>query len=114
VGYDHVFGLPNGDSLVPHVGFHYEARSWLSYYNETAPVGGVTDWDQQKAYTRTDASLIYRAGGDYKFEIEGFVRNIENKNIKANSDIYQISQVNYPTAIYQPPRTFGAKVRYRF
>jgi iron complex outermembrane receptor protein len=114
LGYDHVFGLPNGDSLVPHVGFHYEARSWLSYYNETAPVGGVTDWDQQKAYTRTDASLIYRAGGDYKFEIEGFVKNIENKNIKANSDIYQIQQVNYPTAIYQPPRTFGAKVRYRF
>jgi iron complex outermembrane receptor protein len=114
LGYDHTFALPNGDSLVPRVGFHYEARSWLSYFNERVPVQGVTDWDQQKAYTRTEASLIYRGGGDRKHEIEGFVRNIENKNIKTNAYIYQIEGVNNPLAVYQPPRTFGAKVRYRF
>jgi hypothetical protein len=29
------------DSLAPQVGLHYEARSWLSYYNESTPIGSV-------------------------------------------------------------------------
>jgi hypothetical protein len=56
LGYDHAFPLPNCDSILPHVAVHYETSSWLSYYNETAPVDGVSGWDQQKTYTRTDSS----------------------------------------------------------
>jgi iron complex outermembrane recepter protein len=114
LGYDHVFGLPNGDSLVPHVALHYEERSWLSYYNERAPIGGVTDWDQQRAYTRTDLTLTYKSGSEHKYEIEAFVKNVEDKDIKTNALVYQISGVNQPLAIYMPPRTFGGRVRYRF
>jgi iron complex outermembrane recepter protein len=114
LGYDHAFFLPNGDSLLPHVAFHYESRSWLSYYNESTPVGGVSDWDQQKAYTRTDFTLTYRGGSERKYEVEGYVQNIEDKEIKTNSDIYKVSGVNYPTALYMAPRTFGFKARYRF
>ena len=59
--------------------------SWLSYYNETVPIGGVSDWDQQKAYSRTELALIYKGLGDKKYEVEAYVRNLENKNIKANA-----------------------------
>ena len=114
LGYDHAFPLPNGDSLLPHVAFHYETRSWLSYYNESVPVQGVSDWDQQKPYTRTDFTLTYRGGGEHKWEAQGYVQNIENKEIKTNSDIFKIENVNNPVAIYMPPRTFGFKARYRF
>jgi iron complex outermembrane recepter protein len=114
LGYDHSFPLTNGDSLLPHVAFHYETRSFLSYYNETVPIQGVSDWDQQKAYTRTDFTLSYRGGGERKYELQGYVQNIENKDIKTNSDIYKIQGVNNAVGLYVPPRTFGLRARYRF
>jgi iron complex outermembrane receptor protein len=114
LGYDHIFTMPNGDNLVPHVGVHFETRSWLSYYNETVPIGGVSDWDQQKAYSRTDLSLTYRGQGDKKYEVEAYVRNVENGNIKANAYVFMIQNVPYPLAVYQPPRTYGVKLRYKF
>jgi iron complex outermembrane recepter protein len=114
LGYDHDFFLPNGDSLVPHVAFHYETRSWLSYYNETIPIQGVSDWDEQKAYTRTDFTLTYKSGGEHKYELQGYVQNIEDKDIKTNSDIYKIENVPNAVALYMPPRTFGFRARYRF
>ena len=112
--YDHVFTTPNGDAVIPRVATHFETMSWLSYYNETVPIGGVSDWDQQKSYTRTDLSLIYKGRGDKKYEVEAYVRNVENGNIKANSGVDLVNNVPYPVAIYQPPRTWGVKVRYSF
>ena len=119
LGYDHNFGLPNGDAIVSHVATHFETMSWLSYYNETVPIGGVSDWDQQKAYSRTELALTYKGMGDKKYEVEGYVRNLENKNIKANVAVDQVQnsagvQVPYPLAVYQPPRTYGVTFRYRF
>jgi iron complex outermembrane receptor protein len=119
LGYDHVFTLPNGDAVVPHLDTHFETMSWLSYYNERVPIGGVSDWDQQKAYSRTELALTYKAQGDKKYEVEGYVRNVENKDVKTNSSVYMVqnsagTNVPYPLAIYQPPRTYGVTFRYRF
>jgi iron complex outermembrane receptor protein len=112
--YDHVFTMPNGDAVVPRASVHYETMSWLSYYNETVPIGGVSDWDQQKAYHRTDLSLVYKGQGDKKYEVEAYVKNVENNNIKTNAGVDDVLNVPYPTAIYQPPRTWGIKLRYSF
>jgi iron complex outermembrane recepter protein len=114
VGYDHTFGLPNGDALVSHLTSHFETMSWLSYYNERVPIGGVADWDRQKAYSRTDYSLIYQGLGDKRYEVEAYVRNIEDHNVKSNAYVYMIQNVPYPLAVYQPPRTWGVRLRYRF
>lgn len=119
LSYDHSFGLPNGDALVSHIASHFETMSWLSYYNERVPIGGVSDWDQQKAYSRTELALTYKAQGDKKYEVEGYVRNVENKDVKTNSNVYMVqnsagTNVPYPLAIYQPPRTYGVTFRYRF
>jgi iron complex outermembrane receptor protein len=114
LGYDHVFTLPNGDALVPHLATHFETKSWLSYYNETVPIGGVSDWDKQNSYTRTDLSLDYRGQGDKKYEVEAYVRNVENKNVKANAGVSMVQNVPYPVAIYQPPRIWGIRLKYTF
>jgi iron complex outermembrane receptor protein len=106
--------MPNGDAVVPRASVHYETMSWLSYYNETVPIGGVSDWDQQKAYHRTDLSLVYKGQGDKKYEVEAYVKNVENNNIKTNAGVDDVLNVPYPTAIYQPPRTWGIKLRYSF
>jgi outer membrane receptor protein involved in Fe transport len=68
----------------------------------------------QKAYTRTDLSLIYKGQGEKKYEVEAYVKNVENGNIKANAYVYDINNVPNPLAIYQPPRTWGVKLRYSF
>jgi iron complex outermembrane receptor protein len=112
--YDHVFTLNNGDALVPRIATHFETMSWLSYYNETVPIGGVSDWDQQKSYTRTDLALIYKGQGERQYEVEAYVKNVEDKNVKANVGVDMVVQVPYPVAVYQPPRTYGLKVRYHF
>ena len=112
--YDHVFTMSNGNELVPRVSTHFETLSWLSYYNEETPIGGVSDWDYQKAYTRTDLSLVYKGMGDKRYEVEAYVKNVENGNIKANAGVDMVNNVPYPTAIYQPPRTWGIKLRYSF
>ena len=52
--------------------------------------------------------------GDKKYEVEVFVRNVENKDIKANANVYMVQNVPYPLAVYQPPRTWGVKLRYHF
>ena len=112
--YDHVFTTPNGDAIIPRASVHFETMSWLSYYNEEVPIGGVSDWDQQKAYHRSDLSLIYKGQGDKKYEVEAYVKNVENGNIKTNASVYDVLNVPYPLALYQPPRTWGVKVRYSF
>jgi iron complex outermembrane receptor protein len=119
LGYDHSFGLPNGDALVSHVSTHFETMSWLSYYNERVPIGGVSDWDKQTAYSRTELAAIYKGQGDKKYEVEAYVRNLEDHNIKTNAYVYMVQNsastlVPYPLAIYQPPRTYGITFRYRF
>ena len=119
LGYDHSFGLPNGDALVGHVSTHFETMSWLSYYNERVPIGGVSDWDKQTAYSRTELAAIYRGLGDKKYEVEAYVRNLEDHNIKTNAYVYMVQNsantlIPYPLAIYQPPRTYGITFRYRF
>ncbi len=119
LSYDHSFGLPNGDALVSHIASHFETMSWLSYYNERVPIGGVSDWDQQQAYSRTELGLTYRAQGDHKYEVEGFVRNVREQRCQDNSNVYMVQNaagvnVPYPLAIYQPPRTYGVTFRYRF
>ena len=111
--YDHRFDLANGGALVPRIGTHFETMSWLSYFNEKNEVGGVKGWDQQNAYTRTDASLSYHAPNE-RYEIEAYVKNLENNNIKANAYVYTTGTTPVPLAIYEPPLTFGAKFRIEF
>jgi iron complex outermembrane receptor protein len=58
--------------------------------------------------------LIYRGQGERQYEVEAYVKNVEDKNIKANANVVMVEQVPYPLAVYQPPRTWGVRLRYHF
>ncbi len=102
--YEHDFRLMNDGVLTPRVSFHYETSSWLSVFNDGAG-------DQQKAYTRTDLSLTYKAPGDKHWSVEFFVQNLEDGRIRTNAGV---TSDNIYTSQYLPPRTFGGNFRLDF
>ena len=98
------YNLASGGSLTPQAHIFYSAK-----YSAC----GATVFDlacQQKAYSKTDASLTY-ASPSGKYEIEGFVQNIENSqpNVRTQTGTDGIEQVTFGQ-----PRTYGVRVRLRF
>ena len=64
-------------------------------------------------------AAIYKGLGDKKYEVQAYVHNLENNNIKTNAYVYMVQNsastlVPYPLAVYQPPRTYGVAFRYKF
>jgi iron complex outermembrane receptor protein len=125
--YEHDFELPNGATITPRFTTHYEAKSWLSYFNgDSNPFvqanldaipnrgGNGTSWDRQKAYFRSDISLRYEPDSR-AYLIEGFVQNIENKHIRTNAAAFGAPRYD-PVFLsnLQPPRTYGVRVRANF
>jgi iron complex outermembrane receptor protein len=107
VAYEHTFDLESGGRVIPRIATHFESKSWLSYFNQGAP-------DQQKSYTRTDVTLRYEPA-DAPWSAEAFVQNLEDKNIKTGAGAAGVP--NYDpiwTAAYQPPRTWGFRLRTKF
>ncbi|MBO9560919.1 MAG: TonB-dependent receptor [Caulobacter sp.] len=106
VAYEHTFELANG-RVIPRISTHFESKSWLSYFNQGAP-------DQQGSYTRTDVSLRYEPA-EAPWSAEVFVQNLEDKNIKTGAGAAGVP--NYApiwTAVYQPPRTWGVRLKTKF
>lgn len=106
ISYDHKFVLKNGASLTPRGTVHFEGDSWLSYFNQGA-------YDKQKAYTRSDASLTYDEP-NHRWSAEVFVQNIENGNIKTGAGSFGAPNTPVWLAVYQAPRTYGARLRASF
>jgi iron complex outermembrane receptor protein len=107
VAYEHTFDLESGGRVIPRIATHFETKSWLSYFNQGAP-------DQQGSYTRTDVSLRFEPA-DAPWSVEAFVQNLEDKNIKTGAGAAGVP--NYDpiwTAVYQPPRTWGFRLRTKF
>lgn len=77
--------------------------------------------DLQDSYTRTNASLHWESNKTGLF-LEGFVHNIENEDIQTASGCQQmvngVAGSPFPglgcTHMYQPPRTYGVRLGYRF
>ncbi|UAJ10979.1 TonB-dependent receptor [Glacieibacterium megasporae] len=120
--YEHDFKLTNGGSFTPRATVHYETRSWLSFFDgdrtnrvvNGVPVYYGSDFDKQKAYSRTDLALRYNAPAD-KYLLELFVQNVEDGKIRTNASTFGPTQYA-PVFLsnYQAPRTFGGRVRLNF
>ena len=107
VAYEHTFETAGGARIVPRIATHFETKSWLSYFNQGAP-------DRQKGFTRTDLTVRYEPPSD-PWSVEAFVQNLEDKNIKTGAGT--AGQGNYPvvwSSVYQPPRTWGFRLRTKF
>ncbi len=124
--YEHDFEMANTARITPRFTLHYETRSWLSYFNgddasryaagDQADKGTLgTDFDKQKAYAKIDLSLTYASPGD-RYEIEGFGLNVTDKRIRTSASV--AGTTNGLSAVflsnYEPPRTWGVRVRAKF
>ncbi|PZU59570.1 MAG: TonB-dependent receptor [Sphingobium sp.] len=127
--YEHDFVMASGARITPRFTTHYETKSWLSYFNGDAnpfvtandpadnmPDRGTngTDWDRQKAYFRSDASITFTSA-DEKYSVEAFVQNIENGRIRTGAGSFGAPRYD-PVFLsnLQPPRTFGVRARANF
>ncbi|WP_421849247.1 TonB-dependent receptor [Novosphingobium sp.] len=109
--------IPNSPKFTAHLGLQYDA-SLHSAGRLTARVDGfysshvllrsfdVHPYDDQPNYTRSSASLKWHTPAD-RYEVEIFVDNIENRNVKVRGDYVQI--INQFRATYAPPRTIGIR-----
>ncbi|KER35776.1 TonB-dependent receptor [Sphingobium indicum F2] len=129
LSYEHDFELASGAKITPRFTTHYETKSWLSYFNGDAnpfvnpndpadnmPNRGTngTDWDRQKAYFRSDASIRF-VSPDQKYSVEAFVQNIENGKIRTGAGAFGAPRYD-PVFLsnLQPPRTWGVRARANF
>ncbi|AJR23982.1 MULTISPECIES: TonB-dependent receptor [unclassified Sphingobium] len=129
LSYEHDFELASGAKITPRFTTHYETKSWLSYFNGDAnpfvnpndpadnmPNRGTngTDWDRQKAYFRSDASIRF-VSPDQKYSVEAFVQNIENGKIRTGAGSFGAPRYD-PVFLsnLQPPRTWGVRARANF
>ncbi|AEG48980.1 TonB-dependent receptor plug [Sphingobium chlorophenolicum L-1] len=129
LSYEHDFELASGAKITPRFTTHYETKSWLSYFNGDAnpfvnpndpadnmPDRGTngTDWDRQKAYFRSDASIRFLSP-DQKYSVEAFVQNIENGRIRTGAGAFGAPRYD-PVFLsnLQPPRTWGVRARANF
>ncbi|BDD68664.1 TonB-dependent receptor [Sphingobium sp. TA15] len=129
LSYEHDFELASGAKITPRFTTHYETKSWLSYFNGDAnpfvnpndpadnmPDRGTngTDWDRQKAYFRSDASIRFLSP-DQKYSVEAFVQNIENGKIRTGAGAFGAPRYD-PVFLsnLQPPRTWGVRARANF
>ncbi|GLK43701.1 MULTISPECIES: TonB-dependent receptor [Novosphingobium] len=127
--YEHDFVMASGATITPRLTTHYETASWLSYFNGDAnpfvnandpadnmPNRGTngTDWDRQKAYFRSDASLRFTSA-DQKYSVEVFVMNIEDKKIRTNASAFGTPRYD-PVFLsnLQAPRTWGVRAKASF
>ncbi|EJL29291.1 TonB-dependent receptor [Novosphingobium sp. AP12] len=127
--YEHEFELASGATITPRISTHYETKSWLSYFNGDAnpfvnvndPADNMsdrgtngTDWDRQKAYFRSDASLRFTSA-DQNYSIEAFIQNIENGKIRTNASAFGTPRYD-PVFLsnLQPPRTWGVRAKANF
>lgn len=103
VNYEHTFALGGDYDLVA------GARTSLSssYYLNV----NFQENERQGAFMTSDAYLTLEGPGK-KWSLTGFINNIEDEVIIARAGNRPV--LNFSVATLRPPRTYGARVAYRF
>ena len=97
------FDLSNGATLTPRIAAKYQSDQWFA----------ATNYNSQKnpAYTLVDLGLDYEpAGRDVLVQL--YVKNLFDKTVFSDAtEFYLYNNYQYS---YQPPRTYGVRVRVNF
>ncbi len=102
LNYEHRF--PIGEmSLAAGARSRLESSAWLNL--------DYLDYQKRGAYTMSDAYLTLSAPGE-RWSIGGYVNNIENSAVRAGGLTRPI--INATILTLRPPRTYGARVGYKF
>lgn len=92
-------------SLTPRADVNYTSRTYYSSFN--LPVAS------QKAYAKLNLGLAYEPA-DANWRLHGFVKNVTNKKTITDAIVGQATSVSVYEGFYDPPRTFGVVLDYRF
>jgi iron complex outermembrane receptor protein len=124
--YEHDFVTDKGGRVTPRATIHYETMSWLSYFNGDVAsryTGGNqagkgllgTAFDKQGAFAKVDLSLAYTTPGG-KYMIEAFTQNLTDHRIRTSSGVSGPTNGLAPVFLsnYEPPRTWGVRLRAGF
>ncbi|MBR9794300.1 MAG: TonB-dependent receptor [Gammaproteobacteria bacterium] len=104
LSYDHYWELEAG-TLIGSIFTRYKSDYFASPFNDRDSL--------QQAYTQTDATLKFTTSDD-TWEAMLYVRNIENENPLSYYTYTAAGPDDVQLWSFGPPRTFGAKVTYRF
>jgi iron complex outermembrane receptor protein len=101
-GYQHDFPVGSG-TLRARAQTRYESSYWGTFLHARGT--------GQPAYFKTDASLTYTAASE-AWSAGLWVRNLENEAVLAAATTGQFGP--YADTFLEPPRTYGARVTFRF
>lgn len=101
IRYQHDFVLADGAQLSPMLCTYYQSQVYLREFNE--PI------DRVPAYSKTAASMLFKSPAE-RWTVEAFVDNLENHSVRAAQFVLAGTYLSY----FDPPRTFGLRVGYRF
>ncbi|MBH0113809.1 TonB-dependent receptor [Novosphingobium sp. YJ-S2-02] len=102
-GYSHDFYIGEG-TLTARVQSRFQSKSYFSFRN--------FDTEMQDSYTKTDLMLTYVPSDSSPFEVSAYVRNIEDTVILTTSE--EAGYAGGYLVQFADPRTWGARVTYRF
>lgn len=103
LGYEHTFELGDDMALVAGARTNISSSFYLNV--------NFQENERQKAFMTSDVFLTLE-GPDNRWSLTGFVNNLENETIMARAGNRPILNVSYATL--RAPRTYGARVGYRF
>jgi iron complex outermembrane recepter protein len=106
IGYTHDWSLASGGGLRGYVGTKYSS-SYVTTDTGSATAPPVQF--KQGSFTKSGASLTYYNADD-SFDVQLYVKNIENKTQLMGSVAFLGSNYGYMSE----PRTFGVRATYRF
>lgn len=113
VAYEHDIMMGAGARLTPRAQVHYQSVSYLSAFNQAPTAaqvaGSFAEARTQAAYATVDLSLRYQAAKD-QWWAEAYVLNATDKAVKTDASWANSTW----TSFYNAPRTFGARMGYKF
>jgi iron complex outermembrane receptor protein len=101
-GVQRSFGVASGE-LTARLSAKYSGEYYYSVFNNVD--------ERSPSYTTLNALLKYRREGG-NWEVQAYANNLTDRVVLANSQRNYTGQIN--TIQFQPPRTFGMRVRYDF
>jgi iron complex outermembrane receptor protein len=105
VGIEYAYAFAAGAHLTPRVDMNFQSVSYFTPFNVASA--------SQPAYAKLNASLNYEPA-DANWRITAFVKNLTNKSIISGAIVSQQTSVNVYEGFYEPPRTYGATLAFKF
>jgi iron complex outermembrane recepter protein len=101
LAYSHKFDLPDGSALTPSAAVYYQSVSYLREFD--LPI------DTVQAYTKTSLNMAW-TDTTRRWNISAYVYNLENSVVRNGA----ITAFGPYWSTYDPPRTYGVRVGYKY